>query len=100
MAKPSNGTEGDTKCHFSPRGSHSHWFLSFFLFLATPRHMEFPDQGSDPCPSFDLCHRYSKAGSLTHCAWLGIKPMSQCCNAVNCWRHSGNAADQVLVCVS
>ena len=40
--------------------------------------MEFPAQGSDPSCSFDLCHGFSNAGSLTLCAGLGIEPASQC----------------------
>ena len=48
------------------------WFclLVLFSFVATPQHMEFPDQGSDPS--------LSCTGSLTHFARLGIKPASQC----------------------
>ena len=40
--------------------------------------MEFPGQGSDLSCSCDLCLSCSKAGSLTHCAELGIKPACQC----------------------
>ena len=49
-------------------------FLRFFwfLFLAIPWHMEFPGHGSD------LSCSCGNAGSLTHCAGLGIKPASQC----------------------
>ena len=53
------------------------FFSSFSLFLATLQHMVFPGQGSDPSCSWDLCCSCSNAGSLTHCAGLGIKPASQ-----------------------
>ena len=46
----------------------------FFSFLATPRHMEFPGQGSDPSHSCYLNCSFSNAGSLTHCAGLGSNP--------------------------
>ena len=49
-------------------------FFFFFFFLATLQHMEFPGQGSDPSHCFVLCHSYSNAGSLTHCAGPGINP--------------------------
>ena len=58
----------------------------FFSFLATPWHMDFPGQGSDPSHSFDLCCSCDKARSLTHCAESGIKPASQ---------HSQDAADPI-----
>ena len=46
--------------------------ISFlFSFSAVPWHTESPAQGSDPS------HSCSNAGSLTHCAGLGIKPASQ-----------------------
>ena len=47
-----------------------------FIFLVTPWHMEFSGQGSDPNCSCDLSHSCSHPGSLTHCAWLGIEPVS------------------------
>ena len=63
-----------------------HQVTYFMLFVATPRHMEFPDQGSDPSHSCDLCCSSSNPGSLTHCARPGIKPAS--------W-HFRNATDPV-----
>ena len=58
-------------------------FFSFFLsfFLAPSGHMQFPSQGSDPC----CC--YNHTGSLTHCAGLGIAPVSQ---------HSKDTADPAV----
>ena len=47
-----------------------------FSFLATLRHMEPPGQGSVPSHSCDPSHSWGDAGSLIHCAGLGIKPMS------------------------
>ena len=47
--------------------------LYFFLFLATPQHRELLGQASDQSHSFDLSHSCGNAGSLTHCARLGIK---------------------------
>ena len=52
--------------------------VTFFPpILATPWHAGFSGQGSDPSHSCDLSHRCDNAGSLTHCAGPGIKPMSQ-----------------------
>ena len=42
------------------------------LFFATLHHMEFPGQGSDP----SSCGNIGSL-TLTHCAGLGIKPVSQ-----------------------
>ena len=53
------------------------FFLSF-SFLATPQHMEFPGQESDPRRSHDLSLSCSNTGSLTHCARLEIESVSQC----------------------
>ena len=39
--------------------------------------MEFPGQGSDLSCSCDLYHSWGNTGSLTHCAGLGMKPVSQ-----------------------
>ena len=52
---------------------------SFFIFLAAPRHMEFPGQGSDPSRSCNLCYRCGNADPLTHCVGPGIKPASWRC---------------------
>ena len=38
--------------------------LPSFFFLATPEHMEFPGQGSDPSCSCDLHHSYGNARSF------------------------------------
>ena len=50
--------------------------LLFFTFLATPLHMEFPGQGSDPSCSFDLSYGCGNPGSLTHRTRPGIEPVS------------------------
>ena len=47
----------------------------FFSFLATPRHLELPGQGSDPSHNCDLSHGNAK--SLTHCARLRTEDSSQ-----------------------
>ena len=53
-------------------------FFFSFSFLAVPRHMEFPGQGSEGSHSCNLCCSCSNARSLTHCAFvLGINPVSQ-----------------------
>ena len=57
------------------------------LFLAATWHMEFWGQRSDPSYGYDLHHNGSSAGSLTHCAGLGIEPAS--------W-HSTDTADPVV----
>ena len=41
-----------------------HLFAYFFPFLATPRHMEFLGQGSNPNCSCDLCHGCGNAESF------------------------------------
>ena len=46
-------------------------------FLATPRHMEFPRQGSALWHSCTPNHSHSNAMALTHCTGLGIKLASQ-----------------------
>ena len=51
--------------------------LFFVFFLAAPCHMELPGQGSDLNHSHELSCSCGNAKSLTHCAGLGIKPMSQ-----------------------
>ena len=51
---------------------------SFFSFLATLGHMEFPGQGSDLSRSCDPRYSCGNRGSLTHCAELGIEPATQC----------------------
>lgn len=58
-------------------------FILFFFssFLAAPRHMEFPGQGSDSSRRCDPCLRHSNAGSSTHCTWPGIEPRSWRCRA-------------------
>ena len=62
-------------------------FFCFFLFLGGEGshrgHMEFSGQGSDLSWSCDLNHSCGNAGSLTHCARLGIKPESQCSQNAN-----------------
>ena len=61
------------------QGCHA-WLLSFlsFFFFFLPMAYGFPGQGSTPSCSCDLCLTWGKAKSLTHCAKLGLKPVSQC----------------------
>ena len=59
-------------------------WLFFFFFLAALQFMEFPGWVSDLSGSCDLSHSCSNAGSLTHCARLGSKPvrvlaLPRCC---------------------
>lgn len=55
--------------------SKTHFTHNFFPFFVAPcKHVEFPVQGSDLSHSCNLSHRCSHAGSLTHCAGLGIQP--------------------------
>ena len=51
--------------------------IFFFSFLATPQHMEFPGQGSDPSHSCNPGCCCNNMRPLTHCAGPGIKPVSQ-----------------------
>ena len=53
-------------------------FVFFFSFLTSLRHVEFPGQGTDLSHSCDLSCSCGDAGSLTHCAGLGVKPASPC----------------------
>ena len=50
-----------------------------FSFLADLWHRKSPGQGSEPNLTFHLRRSCSNAGSLTHCAGLGIKPASWHC---------------------
>ena len=54
---------------------------SFFLFLSflppCSQHIEFLGQGLNLSHSCDLHHSCSNTGSLTHCARLGMEPVSQ-----------------------
>ena len=59
-----------------PQGPFGHVWRLFFFFLAAPWYTGFLGQGSDPSQSCNLC--CCNAGSLTHCAELGIEPASQC----------------------
>ena len=54
----------------------------FFFFLATLQHMELLGQRSDPSRSYKLHHGCGNTRSLTHCARLGIEPVSQRCRDV------------------
>ena len=51
--------------------------LFFPSLSASPCHIEFPGQGSDLSGHRDLNHSCRYAGSFTHCARLGIKPLPQ-----------------------
>lgn len=55
-----------------------HVFL-FFVFFASPQHMQFPGQGSDPSRSCEWHCSCGKARFFTQYAELGIKPESQTC---------------------
>ena len=49
----------------------------FFFFLShTCSIWNFPGQGSNPNCICDLHHSYGTSGSLTHCARLGVRPVS------------------------
>ena len=52
-------------------------FFFFFSFQATPQHMEFPGQGSDPGRSHDQSHSCNNARSLIYCTGPGIEQASQ-----------------------
>lgn len=53
------------------------FYLCLFFLGLYPQHIEFPGQGSDPSRSCDPNHSCGTAGSLTHCAGLGIKPVTR-----------------------
>ena len=61
--------------HFLPSYSIHSFIHSFFLFWPPCQHVDFPGQGSDP--SHSSC---GNAGSLTHCAGLGIVPAASQCS--------------------
>lgn len=63
------------------------FYLCLFFLGLYPQHIEFPGQGSDPSRSCDPNHSCGTAGSLTHCAGLGIKPVT--------W-HSQDATDKQI----
>ena len=51
--------------------------IFFFFGYPIPRHLAIQGQGSDLSHSCDLSRSCGNAGSLTHCARLGIEPVSQ-----------------------
>ena len=59
--------------------------------------MELPGQGSDPSPSPNLSHRCSNAGSLAHCAGLGIKPSWGSQDAAIPLHHSGSSCGRSIL---
>ena len=66
----------------TPRAGFIYLVVSFFIylfifFLGRPMAYGVPRPGLDPSLSFNLRHSCSNAGSLTHCAGLGIEPASQ-----------------------
>ena len=63
------------------------WVFYFFLFWPPCGTWEFPGQGSDPRCRCHLGRSCSNAGFLTHCARLGIKPVSQ---------HSQDTANPIV----
>ena len=54
------------------------FFVCLLAFLAALWHVAFLGQGSDPSISCNLCHNCGNTRFLTHCAGLGIEPVSQC----------------------
>ena len=60
--------------------------MYIYFFEGCPQHMEFLGQGSELSCSCNLCHGCSNAGSLTLCARVRIKFVSQ---------HSRDTADPV-----
>ena len=66
--------------------------------------MEFPGQGSHPSHSCNLSGSYCQHESLTHCARLGIEPVSQRPqDATSPIAHSGNSCHVMpldLYCVT
>ena len=70
-------------------------FVFTSSFLATPWHMEFPCQLSDPNLSLHLSYSCSNAGSLTHCAVRGqsgitVLPRHSLLNPLHHSRNSPN----------
>ena len=57
-----------------------YWLIDHFYncFIFKIFNFEFPGQGSDLSQSCDLSHSCGNTKSLTHCAGLGIKPVSRC----------------------
>ena len=53
-------------------------YLSF-SFLAAPRHMEFPGQGSDPSRCCDLSCRCGNARAFDPLCWARIPALTRCC---------------------
>ena len=51
----------------------------FFSFLATPRHKEFPGQGSDPSCLCDLCSNCINTRSFNPLCQPGAEPVFWCC---------------------
>lgn len=51
--------------------------IIFFSFLATPVAYGSSGPGTNLSHNCNLCHSCGKAGSLMHCAGLGIKPIPQ-----------------------
>ena len=64
---------------FFSLGSQKWWHILGFVFPSffAPQHMEFLGQGSDLSLSWHLGQSCSNARSLTQCARLGIKPVTQ-----------------------
>lgn len=67
----------------------SHYAFFFFYFLATPKHVGFPVQGSDLSHS-PSC---SNSGSFNPLSWSGIQPEHWCCISL-C--QSGNSHSLTL----
>ena len=68
----------ELSCGLGGRAKLRRAVLFFPHFLAAPWHMKLLGQGSDPSCSLDLSCNCGNAGSLTHCARLGIESVSQC----------------------
>ena len=90
---PSGGSGG--KICFQARS----FIYLFIYFISSPRHMEFPGQGSDLSHTCNLCQSCGKPGSLTPCSRLGISPASQCSVRVLpiLLRHRGKSPSSVLL---
>ena len=59
-------------------GKSIHLFFFLFFFWSPCSILELLGQGSNQSHSRELSHNCDNARSLTHCAGLGIEPISQC----------------------
>ena len=54
-------------------------YVVFLSYLAAPWHREFQGQGQIQATLVTYNRAVSRPDPLTHCAWLGIEPVSWCC---------------------